>query len=670
MAVTGQPAQALRFGDFEADLQAGQLRKHGLRIRLQEQPFQILAMMLDHPGGVVTREQLRQRLWPGNTFVDFEHGLNNAINRLREALNDSAEAPRFIETLPRRGYRFIAPVNELEPRHGAPMQAVQRSEAWEGAGAGPVPPVAPDGAGSTQQGHPQPVSVPRIESTIRVPHEMPKRRGLALLGTSLAALAAFVFSLNVRGWRERLLGRANPPPIESLAVLPLENLSGDPAQEYFSDGITDQLTIDLAQIGALRVISRTSAMQYKGTRKKLPQVARELQVDAVVEGTVVRSGDRVRINVQLIHAPTDGHIWANSYERDQKDIVALQNDVARAIANEIQIKLTPQEQLRLSRARTVNQEAYEEYLQGLYVFNKDVTTKTFANAAEHFQKAIEKDPGYASAHAGLATSYAVLGMIGALSPREMNSKAKSAAERALAIDETIAKAHSALGFVLYYDWDWSGAEREFKRAMQANPSDVLAYIGYSIYLTAIGRFDQAIAQANRAQELDPLSLMANWNVANVLVMAHQYDGALEKCRRVLEMDPNFERAHFDLARIYWHTGLYKEAVAEIQKLADFSRQRQSIQLAYIYAASGDKPKARKLLAQALQEKRNEGDLHELAFASVYVALGDIEEAFKWLEQAYEHHDYTLAHLKWDPAWDPIRSDPRFKDLVRRMAFPE
>lgn len=635
-----------RFGVFEVNLRAGELRKHGLKIKLQDQPFQILAMLLAQPGEVVTREELRQKLWPADTFVDFDHGLNNAIKRLREALGDSAESPRYVETLPRRGYRLKVPVDETaDLKQSLPLSAQEVGRRPE-------------------------VVKAQGSASLRIPPAAKTRGRYGMTIIGLAALVGVIIALNVGRWRKQVLARSAAGHIQSLVVLPLENLSGDPAQEYFADGITDQLITNLAQIGALRVISRTSAMQYRGTRKTLPQIAQELHVDAVVEGTVARSGDRVRINAQLIHAPTDRHIWANSYERDQKDIVALQNDVARAIAGEIQIKLTPEEQLRLSRARAVNPEAYEEYLQGLYVFNKQVTTKTFANAAEHFQKAIEKDPEYASAHAGLAASYAALGLLGALSPREMNSKAKSAAERALAIDETLAQAHSALGLVLYYDWDWPGTDREFKRAMQDNPSDVWAHVGYSWYLLTAGRFDQAIAEADRAQQIDPLSLMANDNVANVLVEARQYDRALEKCRRILEMDPNFERAHFHLARIYRQTGLYKEAVAEIQKLAHDSKQRQSLRLAFIYAAWGDKPRARNLLAQALQEKRNEGDLHETAFAGVYAALGDKDEALKSLEQAYEHHSYILCYLRLQPEWDPLRSDPRFQDIVRRMAFPQ
>ena len=368
-----------RFGVFEVDLRAGELRKHGLKIKLQDQPFQILAMLLAQPGEVVTREELRQKLWPADTFVDFDHGLNNAIKRLREALGDSAESPRYVETLPRRGYRLIVPVDEIaDLKQSPPLSAEEVGRRPEV--------VKAQGSASSR--------IPPTEKTRR-------RHGVAIIGLGLTALLGVTIALNVSSWRKQVLARSASGQIQSLVVLPLENLSGDPAQEYFADGITDQLTTNLAQIGALRVISRTSAMQYRGTRKTLQQIAQELHVDGVVEGTVARSGDRVRINAQLIHAPTDRHIWAKSYERDQSDIVALQNDVARAVAGEIQIKLTPEQQLRLSRARAVNPEAYEEYLQGLYVLNKQVTTKTFEDAAEHFQKAIERDPGYASAHAGL-----------------------------------------------------------------------------------------------------------------------------------------------------------------------------------------------------------------------------------------------------------------------------
>jgi TolB-like protein/DNA-binding winged helix-turn-helix (wHTH) protein/Tfp pilus assembly protein PilF len=655
MQNAGKSPPFFGFGAFEVDIRTGEVRKGARKIKLQEQPFQILAALLERPGELVTREELRQKIWPSDTFVDFDHSVNTAIAKLRHALGDDAETPRLIETLPRRGYRLIVPVDEVRARskHAPTLRVV----GVDG------DPVGVQDAASVQEPRGQ-VSAAHRQSALRY--------GVGLAGGTLTAIALVLLGINLGGWRDRVLGKSSSAHIRSIAVLPLENLSGDPAQEFFADGMTDALITDLAKIGSLTVISRTSAMQYKATKKVLPQVAQELHVDAIVEGTVVRSGKRVRVDAQLIHAATDRHVWANSYERDQSDIVALQNDVARAIADEIQIKLTPQEQLRLSRARAVNPEAYEEYLQGRYLLNKQTTWETMAKAAEYFQKAIDKDPNYAAAYAGLADGYALLGYSGGRPPREVWTKAKAMAEKALAIDDNLAEAHSSLAFLLfYYNWDWPGAEREFKRAIELNPGYAWAHIWYSRYLNAMGRFDEAISEANRAQELDPLSLITNWNVAVVLFFVGQHDRALEKCQRVLEMDPNYERAHQTLGQIYLKKGLYKEAIAEIQTRAQLSKYSvwDFSLLALAHAESGDEAKARKLFAQALREKPKEGDAHEMLFARVYLALGDKEETFKWLEKAYEHRDWQLVQLQVAPPWDSVRSDPRFQDLIRRMAFP-
>jgi TolB-like protein/DNA-binding winged helix-turn-helix (wHTH) protein/Tfp pilus assembly protein PilF len=579
-SATGRPWVA-RFGAFEADLWAGELRKHGLKIKLQDQPFQILALLLAQPGQVVTREELRQKLWPADTFVDFNHGLNNAIQRLREALGDSADSPRYIETVPRRGYRLIVP--------GPPAEG----------------------------------SSARRQMALQYP--------LALAG-ALAALALVLLGMNMGGWRDRLL--RPPVAIHSIAVLPLENLSGDPAQEFFADGMTDALITDLAKIGSLKVISRTSAMQYKSAKKALPQVAR---------------------------------VWANSYERSPSDIIALQNEVARAIAGEIQVKLTPQERSRLSSRRAVNPEAYDNYLQGLYLYNKQSTAETFHRALQHMQKAVDQDPSFGLAYAGLADIYVWLGP-----PREAMPKAKMLAEKALAMDDTLGEAHSALARVFfYYEWDVAAAEREFKRSVQLDPGYALAHVWYAWYLFALARFDEAIAEARRAQELDPLSLLANWNVAQTLYFAQQYDRALEQCRRVLELDSNYDQAHATMARIYRYTGRYQEARAEFQKRAEIDPRSLSdlSNLASNYAASGDKAKARKLLAQALQQDQREGDFPAFTFASVNVALGNKDEALHWLEKSYENRDWPLVQLKVEPQWDPLRSDPRFQNLVRRVGLP-
>ncbi|HMK28746.1 MAG TPA: winged helix-turn-helix domain-containing protein [Terriglobales bacterium] len=435
MADLAQSQSLIRFAGFEVDLSSGELRKNGVRIRLPEQSFQILVMLVLHSGKVVSREDLRKKLWPSDTYVDFDAGLNSAILRLRNALGDSAETPRFVETLPKRGYRFIAQVD-----------TVPRTE---------QSPTAETAAGPIQK------STSSRQRNVK----------LAVAMLVLAVVLITTIGLNVGRVRERLLSRRTPLRIQSVAVLPLENLTGDPTQEYFADGMTDALITDLAQISALRVISRTSAMQYKAAKKPLKQIARELDVDAIVEGTVVRSGDRVRIDAQLIEAATDQHLWAKSYERDIRDIVALQAEVAQSIANEIQIRTTPQEKARLATARPVNPVAYEAYLKGIFYANKR-TEDSIRKSTAYFEQAVGSDPQDAPAFAGLAGAYVLLGFFGAASPQEAYPKAKVAAAKALVLDESLAPAHEALaGTKLWYDWVFMVNESgSSSRARSANPN--------------------------------------------------------------------------------------------------------------------------------------------------------------------------------------------------------
>jgi len=476
------PSERVHFGVFEADLRSGELRKRGVKIKLHHQPFQILTMLLEHPGEVVTREELKTKLWPLDTFVDFDVGLNSAVKKLRNALGDSAEIPRYVETLPRRGYRFIGLLSDASTSQAAPRYAVAGSVVEE------QPSAANEGVAT---------GVSAVSGA---------RRGWVLWAMAVVAVALLVLlaGLNVRSWRERLLARATPIHIRSIAVLPLENLSGDPAQEFLTDGMTDALITDLAQISSLRVISRTSVMRYKGTRKALPEIAKELNVDGIVEGVVVRSADRVRIDAQLIEASTDRHFWARSYERNLGDAIALQNEVAQAIANEIQTKLTPVEQARLAQARPVDPQAYEFYLKGRYFWNKRTDTSA-QKGIEYFQQAIQKDPNYALAYAGLADAYIVRDD---LSPEEQYSKAKAMARTALQIDDGLAEAHNAMAMSLFcYDWDWPGAEKEFQRALALNPNYAQAHQWYGHFLRAMGRQNSARAEIKRAHELDPLSLV-------------------------------------------------------------------------------------------------------------------------------------------------------------------
>jgi TolB-like protein/DNA-binding winged helix-turn-helix (wHTH) protein len=438
------PPTLVRFGIFEADLRTGELRKSGRKINVQEQPFQVLAMLLERPGVMVTREELRKKLWAADTFVDFDTGLNKAIMKIREALDDSADTPRFVETLPRRGYRFIVPVERA-------------------------------GAGTAMAG----VAPPEESRVGRALHQTRRREqwAVALAG---AALVAALLSLIARDWRLR--GQARPR-IDSIAVLPLENLSGDKEQEYFADGMTDQLITELAKISSLRVISRTSIMQYKAAHKPLPEIARELGVDAVVEGTVVRSGQKVRITAQLIQARDDRHLWSEKYERDPSDILTLQGEVAQAIASQIRIKLTAQERTSLVRARPVNPQAYEAYLKGNFFRNK-VTEEGLDKSIESFTQAIELDPAYAQGYAGLSQSYVYLGIFGLRPSGEVYPKARAAAKKALELDETVAEAHNTLADVKKgYEWDWAAAEAEYKRALELNPSYSLAHGWYADYLS-------------------------------------------------------------------------------------------------------------------------------------------------------------------------------------------
>ena len=474
--------------------------------------------------------------------------------------------------------------------------------------------------------------------------------------------------MNVGDLRERLFGGATPGRIESIAVLPLENLSGDPEQEYFADGMTEALIADLAKVGSIKVISRTSVMQYKGVKKPLPEIARELGVDAVVEGSVMRSGDRVRITAQLIDAATDQHLWTESYERDLRDILALQSEVARAIAKEIKITLTPQEEALLASARPVDPEAHEAYLRGRYSWNKeDVKT-----AVDYFERAIDQDPDYAIAYAGLADAYAILGLWGITPPAEAIPKARAAVQKALELDDTLAEAHTPLGLIkFYFDWEWSAAQAEFRRALELNPSYALAHDFYAVYLAAVGRLDEALAEIKRAKELDPLSLRMDVALAFQFRLSRQYDRSIEEAQKVLEMDPSYWLAQLNLATTYRAKGLDEEIVLEAYRkqhvLAGDSERVEAVDRGY--AESG--PRGAYLeVAEMLVARSKLRYVSSIDTALAYVYCERKDEAFFWLEKAYAEGNPFLALLAVETDWDPIRSDPRFQDLVRRMNFPD
>jgi TolB-like protein/Tfp pilus assembly protein PilF len=452
-----------------------------------------------------------------------------------------------------------------------------------------------------------------------------------------------------------------------LAVLPLDNLSGDPSQDYFADGMTDELITDLAHISALRVISRTSVMAYKHARKPLPEIARELNVDAIVEGTVLRSGDQVRITAQLIQAPTDNHLWAESYESNLRDTLALQKKVANAIAEQIRIEVTPQEQAVLKKANVVNPVAYESYLKGRYFWNKR-TPDGLKVATAYFKQAIEEDPTYAQAYAGLADTYNLLGdwEYGVLSPNEAYPKAKAAAIKALELENTLGEAHTSLAFSLdVFDWDWTSAEKEFQRAIELNPGYATAHHWYAWHLSEMGRNSEAIAEMRKAEHLDPLSLIISADMSEILLVAHLNDEAIEQTRRTIDMDPNFAIAHYELGQAFVQKRSYNEAIAEFQKAIELSGGSipSTSNLAYAYAVSNKSTEAVKILNDL--KSRPAPNPSEIAL--VYVGLGEKGQAIKWLDKAYEEHFNPSILLR--PAFDSLRSDPRFQNLVHRIGLP-
>jgi TolB-like protein/DNA-binding winged helix-turn-helix (wHTH) protein/Flp pilus assembly protein TadD len=635
-----QVSGRLCFGLFELDLRAGELRKHGLRIRLQEQPFQVLVMLLEHHGEVVTREELQKRLWPADTFVDFDHGLNKAISKIREALGDSAESPRFVETVARRGYRFLAEVRAADTTPGtSPVPATQAPASTEARDRSNL---------AGEPAMPKPVARP-----------VARMVSLFVVLLVIATLAVWKFY----SWKR------SSAVIRSLAVLPLESLSNDASQDYFADGMTDELISDLGQISALRVISRTSVMAYKRTNKPLPQIARELNVDAVVEGTVLHSGDQVRITAQLIEASSDKHLWSQSYEGELRDTLALQNQVARAVADQIRINLNAQERTALKSVRVVNPQAYESYLKGRYFWNKR-TADALRVALAYFNQAIDEDPKYAEPYSGLADTYALLGdwQYAAMTPKEALPKAKAAAIKALELDNTLGEAHNSLAFCLDgFDWDFNSAGKEFRRAIELNPGYATAHHWYAWHLSLVGQNEEAIVEMKKAESLDPLSIIINADLAELLVLAHYYDESIRQSHKTIEMDPTFALAHNQLGQAYLQKQMPDEAITELQKAVQLSAGSPTCiaNLARAYAASGKKSEAVKLLGD-LKKRSNASYSLASEIAVIYAALDDKTQAMSWLEKGYEERFNPGVLLR--PGFDPLRSDPRFQELVRRIGL--
>lgn len=644
------PPRVLRFGVFEVDIAANELRRRGLRIRLQEQQLNLLKVLLEHHGALVTREELRRRLWKPDTFVEFDHSLNTAMMRLREVLGDSSENPRFIETVPRKGYIFIAPVSELDAERAAPLR-VDSSRAVAATSGAPAPGPEP----MSQSAALRPVrQVPLLQAVLA-----------GCLGMLLVGVATFLLMSRARN----VPAPQKASPIRSIVVLPMENLSGDANQDYFADGMTDELIASLARISSLRVISRTTAMEYKGEHQSLEKIAKDLKVDAVVEGTVLRSGSRVRITAELVQVSTDRHLWADTYESQIGDILALQNRVASAIVGQIQIKMTPQDQQRLASAHAVNSDAYENYLKGRYYWGKR-SEEALTKAIQYYQAAIDADPQYALAYAGLADCYGILGaaIVGTVPTSDVAQKATAAATEAVRLDPNLAETQTALATVEFnYNWDWRGAEAGLRRAIQLNPSYATAHQRYSLYLAAAGQKDESLAEMMRARELDPLSVSLNFSLGWRLYLARQYDQAISQLLNTIDMDPAYLLSYIILGQSYEQEGRYPQAIAVLEKAAALSRNSPPVMaaLGHVYAQAGRRADAMKLLA-ALKKDSAHRYVSPYYLALLYAGLGDRQQALTSLQRAYDDRSNNMIFLRIVPQFDGLRSDAEFQKLIQKI----
>jgi TolB-like protein/DNA-binding winged helix-turn-helix (wHTH) protein/Tfp pilus assembly protein PilF len=624
----------IRFGIFEVDLQAGELRRQGIKVKLQQQPFEVLAMLLERPGEVVTREEIQKRLWPADTFVDFDRGLNRATNRLRESLGDEADSPRFIETLPRRGYRFIAPVAKLdESGHVAEL-------------------VSPQAEAVPANGSPRSPGFDRVRLRI---------------GFLIAIVA--IALLTVAAWFAFF--RPRDGAIESVAVLPFSNGSSDSNAEYLSDGITESIINNLSQLPNLRVMARSTVFRYKAKDADPQKIGNDLHVQAVLSGRLLQQGNVLIIQVELMDVKTGMQLWGGQFNRSSEDVLALQDDLSREIAEKLRLKLTGEQKQRLARRNTEDAEAYRSYLKGRYYWSKR-SPEGIQRAASYFQQAIDKDPAYALAYAGLADTYVYLSFFNMVPPRDAMPRAKAAAAKALEIDDHLAEAHVSLGYISYtYDWDWPAAGRHFDQALALDPAYTRAHIFYPFYLSSRGQSQEAVTVAKSALDLDPASPPLSHSLAVQFYLTRQFDQAMEQCRKTLEMDPNFAVAYAVLGQTYLAKGMNREAAPVLEKYSALSQgSADSLALlGYSQARRGEKSQARRTIEE-LKATSKKSFVPAFYFALVYAALEDKDQAFMWLEKGYDERFARFAYLKLEALWDPLRSDERFNDLVRRVGIPQ
>lgn len=624
----------IRFGEFELALKSGELRKKGDIVRLQPQPFKVLVFLASHPGQTVTRQELQQAVWDGETFVDFEHGLNFCIKQIRNALGDNAQSPHLIETLPRRGYRFIAEVEQL---NGSPIES------------------GFDAALQSKAAEPLTNNTPPNAST----------HTAWSLAMSVALIGAIVIAALIGGY---LLWRSpNKPAAPNsklmLAVLPFENLSGDPEQDYFSDGMTEEMIARLGQLEpkTLGVIARTSAMTYKGANKDIARIGRELGVSFVVEGSVRREQDKVRITAQLIQVSDQTHLWSESYDRSAGDALSVQRQVANQIASALALELLGDPKSEAGSSSSA--EAVDAYLRGRYLWNQG-DRNNVSRSVEYFNQAIERDPNYAAAFAGLANSYRLLGMNYAMLPAEAYPKAREAALRAVELDPASADGYVSLGTIKFrYEWKWEEAETDFRRALEINPSLGMAHHDYAWFLVAMQRFDEGIEHIKLAQRFDPLSPLANSDVGWVYLMARRYDQAIEQINRTLELEPTFGSALACLERAYALKGQQREALETLlRETGETSVSGRDADPAQSMKVLYRKRLERKL--EAIKKSRSS----PYSVATICAAAGERDQAFEWLARAFNERDPMLVAVRSDPAFDALHGDARFGSLIKQIGF--
>jgi TolB-like protein/DNA-binding winged helix-turn-helix (wHTH) protein/Tfp pilus assembly protein PilF len=625
--------RVLRFGDFAIDLAVGELRKRGMPLRLRPQPLRILMLLASHPGELITREEIQREIWGEETFVDFERGLNSCMTQIRAVLNDDTESPRYIETLPRRGYRFIAPVEEITMAPAPPVRELE------------------------------PPPLPSQGSQVRRP-----LRWLLICCAGLA-LALAILGIGVL-WRHV---RPAAPSRIRLAVLPFDNLSGDPGQDFFSDGFSEEMITELGQIAPERlgVIARTSASRYRNTQKTAAQIGKELGVDYLVEGSLRRDGDRVHLTAQLIQVKDQTSLWAHSYERVVADTLAIQSDLAQHIADSLAVRLLPAHETFAFRGSSTKPEAHDAYLKGRYELNK-LQRQRFETATKFFQQAIDADPNYALAYTGLADSYSYRQLWGALSPQEAFPKARAAAQKALELDDSLAEAHNSMALVnLYFDWDFPAAEKRFQRAITLEPGFAVAYDWYAVLLSATARHDEAIAAIRRAEEIDPLSRLINVDNGWFFFYARRYDEAIRQCQRTLELYPKYGWAMECVMESFAGKGDYAEALKWNKELMAL----EGATPAEVDALDSRDPQAGwRDAAKWWKEHREKTRPPGIKYLAPYDAavldamMGEKEHGLAELERAYGERDTSLVTLKTDPRLDPLRTNPRFQNLLQEIGL--